>query len=130
LTHLLLAWTFWKSVLTSAIKRRSTPRPFWAVVCVLLVLTLDVLAASPSAHAWIHHGSHADGLPDDDGDDDGDGHECAITHFAHGHGGFAVAPTLLPFLRLRQIATFSVADVRAILSPAFLRPHCCGPPSV
>jgi hypothetical protein len=111
----------------------SAPSRFWAVVCALLVMVLSISAASPAVHTWIHDvtsGGCSPAAHDADSQPGADEHACAVTEFAQGEGGVAIAPIALPHFRLRQIATFCAADVRAILSPAFLRPHCCGPPLI
>ena len=68
----------------------AAPRPsplhrFTAVLGIVLVVLLNLLAASPELHAWVHGDEHAPAhsTPGHEpvGDDD---HECAVTLFAHG----------------------------------------------
>ncbi|MBN1404850.1 MAG: hypothetical protein JW942_10345 [Opitutales bacterium] len=79
---------------------------FAAIVGVLLVLMLDVLAASPILHEKVcHHADHAC-RGDCDG---GSSHEhdcaaCVVTHFAAGHGIIPVPVFVGPrFARFERV---------------------------
>lgn len=103
-----------------------------------LVVLLDILAASPEAHAWVHGrqfvyqlgsaaGGDVDSNPDRHSDDDEVG--CIVTKFAVGH--VDSAPILLfawPTTLVRpeypwrwEAQFFPTADFRY--------PFCCGPPA-
>ncbi len=87
-----------------ATRRRDAPgglRRWLAAGGACLVLVLAVLAASPALHQWLH------------ADAGQEGHQCAITLFAHGFesGGAALALIIFPVLR-------AAATLQAAADPA------------
>jgi hypothetical protein len=66
LRHLMKAAVAWLDL------RSRGARRFWALVCLVLLLVIQALAASPQLHELIHP------------DADLPGHHCVVTTFAHG----------------------------------------------
>jgi hypothetical protein len=101
---------------------------------VALVLLLNVLAASPEAHEWIHgHGEHAAHGANAahthrhnaaDVDEDG----CVVTLFAHGVVTATIFAVLaVALFRLVAIAT-QPGEALCLSAPHYLLPPLCGPP--
>ena len=94
--------------------RNQAPRRFWAVISLVLFLSLLVFTSSPRLHKLIH--------PDADSAD----HECAVTMLAHGKvNSVAVPPVLLSFVSVvlfllpaLQSAVFSPFEYRFSFSRA------------
>ena len=101
---------------------------------VVLVLVLDVLAASPAAHAWLHahdHPAHACASHPHDADtpaDDGAEQGCVVFRFASGHA-LVEAPAPLPQPGAPVLSPWrSLPAEPHCRAPRFLRPPGCGPP--
>lgn len=101
-----------------------------ALLGIALVLLLSVLAASPEAHEFLHHGGSlaeqqapADSQPAHD-DDDG----CAVVMFAHGHVLAAMVLLLLLLVGLVCLTTFDVEQALPLAAVDFELPPGCGPP--
>lgn len=104
---------------------RTGQRPFigfWrratAIAGAALVFALTVLAASPAAHGWLHHGH--DPAPEEDG--------CAVVLYA---GGLTASPDPidLPRPSPARPATAPEAAVELwLVTPRYLRQPERGPP--
>jgi hypothetical protein len=103
-----------------------------AAMCAALVLTLTLLAASPSAHSWLHSGvsshkcpEHAKSQPAPNTAE----HDCAVVLFAGGVDTPVAAVALIP----PRVVVQSVSPVTAaefyLVSPRYLRQPERGPPS-
>jgi hypothetical protein len=116
---------------------RHPPSPFTRLVAgagVALVLLLNVLAACPEAHEWIHghgenaaHGATATGSHHHDTDQpDEDG--CVVTLFAHG----VITATIFAALIVALFRLVTVAarpgEALCLSAPPYLLPPLCGPP--
>jgi len=110
-----------------------------AVLGIALVLTLNVLAAWPAAHSWVHASDEAgacphdhahDPVPDDGGEGDRSPDDCVIVKFAQGGAVFLAAPTLLLPPRPTVGAAIILARAFPAASPAHLLPPGRGPPAV
>jgi len=77
-------------------------RIFFGILSVLLVLLLNLLAASPELHEWLHaDAGHAE-------------HQCAVTFFAHGQVDAAVTAVaaavpvpVVEFVPLTSVSVFA-----------------------
>jgi hypothetical protein len=107
---------------------------FFAGSGVALVLLLNVLAACPAAHEWIHgHGEHAapganatDAHHHDADQPDEDG--CVVTLFAHGVITATIfAALIVALFRLVAVAARPGAAL-CLSAPHYLLPPLCGPP--
>jgi hypothetical protein len=90
-----------------------------AAICAVLVLTLTIFAASPTAHDWLHVDNVP--LPADD--------SCAVVLFAAGVS-LPLAPITapVPVESPNAISATAAADV-FLVSPRYLRQPERGPPS-
>lgn len=88
-----------------------------AGLCVALILTLGLLAASPTLHHWLHHDA---GQP---------GHECAITLFAHGAPPVAALPALTPPAAHPWPASLPARENLSLAAPARRLPPAQAPPA-
>ena len=106
---------------------------FTAGAGVALVLLLNVLAASPEAHEWIHgheeraaHGANTTGThhhadqPDEDG--------CVVTLFAHGVITATIFAALMVALFRLVAVTARPGEALCLSAPRYLLPPLCGPP--
>ena len=98
------------------------------------MLLLNVLAACPAAHEWIHgheeHAAHdatATGSHHHDADKpDEDG--CVVTLFAHGVITATVfAALIIALFRLVAVAV-QPGEALCLSAPPYLLPPLCGPP--
>ena len=82
-----------------------------AVLGVVLVILLNVFAASPQLHAWLHgHEPVAEhGGPGHEPVGDAD-HECAVTLFAHGATGLLIFSLLLLAWSLARSTVLHASD--------------------
>jgi len=90
--------------------------PF-GVLCILLVLLLNLLTASPSLHEWFH----ADAGKED--------HQCAVTLFAHGQLDSPVVdvPVVAPLTLVVVVSPVVIS----VFSPTIENlPAGRGPPAV
>jgi hypothetical protein len=107
---------------------------FTAGAGVALVLLLNVLAASPEAHEWIHgheehaaHGASTTGAhPHDTDNPDDDG--CVVTLFAHGVVTATVFAALIVALFRLVAVTAPPGEALCLPAPHYLLPPLCGPP--
>ena len=81
-------------------------------------LIYDVLAVSPTLHAWLHGETQLD--PND---------SCAVVLFAHGLTPALTALTLLALALAPRRAVFPLPAPILVAEPAFDLPPGCGPPS-
>jgi hypothetical protein len=101
---------------------------------VALVLLLNVLAACPAAHEWIHgheehatHGANATGSQHHDGDQpDEDG--CVVTLFAHGVVTATVFAALIVALSRLVAVPAQPGEAPCLSVPRYWLPPLCGPP--
>jgi len=101
---------------------------------VVLVLLLNVLAACPEAHEWIHgheghaaHGANATGSHHHDTDKpDEDG--CVVTLFAHGVVTATVFAALIVALFRLVAVPARPGEAPCLYAPRYLLPPLCGPP--
>jgi hypothetical protein len=107
---------------------------FTAGAGIALVLLLNVLAACPEAHEWIHshfehaaHDANATGSHHHDADKpDEDG--CVVTLFAHGVITATVfAALIVVIFRLVAVPALPGEALR-LSAPPYLLPPLCGPP--
>ena len=84
---------------------------------ILFVLVLAALSANPSWHEYLHHDAQEQG------------HECAITLFAHGQ--LMSASTVPPVLLAIALLVWLTSIPQQSFLPAFHRrlPPSCGPPA-
>jgi hypothetical protein len=92
-------------------RQPSLPNRVMAILSVVLVLLLNVLAASPDWHARLHgqnqasqhagHGQEPVGTPD---------HECAVTIFSHGAPALVVFGLLLLLQSLARSTAWHASD--------------------
>jgi hypothetical protein len=107
---------------------------FTAGAGVALLLLLNVLAACPEAHEWIHgheehatHGANATGSHHRDADKpDEDG--CVVTLFAHGVITATVFAALIVALFRLVAVTAQPGEALCLSAPHYLLPPLCGPP--
>ena len=115
--------------------RPNRPLSAWrrlvASVGVGLIRWLDVLAASPEAHAWMHVTSgneHAGHGCKHDRPQPAPEHTCVVEAFAHGHADVGGAPTAVPVLVLREEGETRTGLVLPAPAGSFRLPPGCGPP--
>lgn len=129
----------------SHLTRPNRPAALWqrlvASGCLGLVLVLNLLAAAPQVHTWLHeaqaaaghgdceHSHGADAVPAGQAEHDDDG-ACVITQFANGQVGCEAAVVVVSATLLREVAV--LPDRVAALSgrPDLKLPPGCGPPLV
>jgi hypothetical protein len=116
---------------------RRTPSLFTRLVAgagVALVLLLNVLAACPEAHEWIHgheepaaHGANATGSHHHDADKpDEDG--CVVTLFAHGVITATIFAAIIVALFRLVAITVQPGEALCLSAPPYWLPPLCGPP--
>jgi len=103
------------------------------MLCAALVLALTMLAASPTAHNWLHSTTGAHTCPEhaksQPVSNPGD-HDCAVVLFASGVDTPIVAITLPPpRLMARTVSPATAAEFH-LVSPRYLRQPERGPPSI
>ncbi|HXC01993.1 MAG TPA: hypothetical protein VNU49_05025 [Opitutaceae bacterium] len=98
---------------------------------IALVLLLNVLAACPAAHEWIHgHGEHAahdataTGSHHPDADEDG----CVVTLFAHGVITATIFAALIVALFRLVAVPARPGEALCLSVPRYWLPPLCGPP--
>jgi hypothetical protein len=104
----------------------------FATLCAVLVLGLMVLAASPTAHNWLHSGTpphtcsdHAKSKPVPAPSE----HDCAVVLFASGVDTPLAAITLSPPRLIARNVSPVTAAAFYLVSPRYLRQPERGPPS-
>lgn len=116
----------------SPIHRPSLLRRFTAVLGVVLVVLLNVLAASPELHAWVHgheaHAEHVGTAGEPVGADDDSG--CAITLFAHGVPGLLIFFLLVLARPLVRSIVLRAGDWLAAAQPRYWHVPSHAPPLV
>lgn len=109
------------------------PHRLIAAMCAALVLTLTFLAASPSAHRWLHSGVSSHECPEHPKSPAAPHpfeHDCVVVLFASGVETPVAAIALIP----PRVVTRNISPVTAaefyLVSPRYLRQPERGPPSV
>ena len=108
----------------------SLPRRLTATLGIALVVLLNLLAAWPEAHQYLHRAEHAaaehstsDHQPVGD-DDDG----CAVVLFAHGHVLAALMLFVLLLIGLVRIGSILPEHAPTLAAVDYRLPQSCGPP--
>ena len=101
-----------------------------AVLGIALVLALNVLAAAPAAHAWLHEGASARACDHGPAETADSGDDCVVAQFAREGGGGLAAWSFPAGPESRCDRT--PAPPAATPAPVRLRllPPGCGPPAV
>lgn len=125
--------------------RLTHPAALWQRIvasgCLGLVLALNLLAASPNLHAWLHetqaateHGDcehgHGEKQAPASQTEHADDAACVITQFANGQVGAEAALTVVVSATLRETATLPDRTAPFSGRSHVLLPPGCGPPQV
>lgn len=101
-----------------------------AVLGIALVLLLNVLAASPTLHAWVHgHEPAAEHNNPGHAPVDCDDHECAVTLFAHGVTSLLFLSLLLLVWFLTRGGILDTSEWRIAARPRYWLVPSHAPPA-